>query len=73
MGGGDGPTTPPGAHPDEACPEDSFACRDDGHCFPRRFRCDGTPDCKDASDEGKENRCDFCTVIKSTYLYSNLT
>ncbi len=36
------------------CPaSDSFACADDGHCFPLRFKCDGTLDCADGSDEGE--------------------
>ncbi len=35
------------------CEEDSFACKSDGHCFPKRFQCDGRVDCHDGSDEGK--------------------
>ena len=38
----------------EPCPEeDSFQCKGDGHCFPKRFRCDGKEDCHDKSDEGE--------------------
>ncbi len=41
---------PGGEEIDGVCRSDEFQC-DDGSCVGRDFRCDGIPDCSDASDE----------------------
>lgn len=36
------------------CGLNMFRCHVDSFCIPRRYLCDGNPDCKDASDESEE-------------------
>lgn len=36
------------------CGSNMFRCRVQAVCIPRRYLCDGSPDCKDASDESEE-------------------
>lgn len=36
------------------CGLNMFRCRAHSVCIPRRYLCDGSPDCKDASDESEE-------------------
>ncbi|XP_037680327.1 CD320 antigen [Choloepus didactylus] len=35
----------------QPCPGGQLRCRQHGACIPRTWRCDGHPDCRDASDE----------------------
>ncbi|KAG0718004.1 Low-density lipoprotein receptor [Chionoecetes opilio] len=37
------------------CHHDEFQCDDDRRCMPKRWLCDGSPDCDDATDEKIEN------------------
>lgn len=34
----------------KTCAESDFVC-DNGQCVPKRWHCDGEPDCEDGSDE----------------------
>ena len=37
--------------PEYECEDDEFECMNLGQCVPRDQKCDGTPQCDDASDE----------------------
>lgn len=42
------------------CPSDQFRC-DSGQCIDSRRKCDGRPDCDDASDE--DNCCQLLSQL----------
>lgn len=47
----------------KTCAEVDFVCHS-GQCVPKRWQCDGEPDCEDGSDESIEmcRKSDFSTV-----------
>ena len=48
-----------------ACPNSAFRCKDQTKCIGIEKRCDGIPDCDDASDE---NGCSKAIKYRTTIL-----
>lgn len=52
------------------CGSNMFRCYAHSVCIPRRYLCDGSPDCKDASDESEETcNGDPCKGKHSNWIY----
>lgn len=55
----------------KTCAEVDYVCLS-GQCIPKRWQCDGDPDCEDGSDESIEMCRESDLVFNTPYLFSGI-